>query len=159
MSTTVDGEVARSYANSGGVSTVMEMQMGMVDRGGDLSLFSQYPHEKEICFPPLTGIEVTSTAVDLSTLVVNARLSVNLAALPLQDVIGKRGKMVRDMCSNLKGEVKAAMRVEAGTHFEHLGEYRDVLTKFMCARALVLVDNVEVFNKAFDDCTTKIHLS
>ena len=42
----------------------MEIKMGMIDRGADLSVFSQYPHEKEICFPPLTGIEVMSTAVD-----------------------------------------------------------------------------------------------
>ena len=37
---------------------IFEIQMGMVDRGADLSWLSQYPHEKEICFPPLTGLEV-----------------------------------------------------------------------------------------------------
>ena len=31
----------------GGVSTVLEIQMGMVDRGADLSVLSQYPHEKD----------------------------------------------------------------------------------------------------------------
>ena len=33
------------------------MQMGMVDRGADLSWLSQYPHEREVLLPPLTGIE------------------------------------------------------------------------------------------------------
>ena len=29
-------------------STIFEMQMGMVDRGADLSWLSQYPHEREV---------------------------------------------------------------------------------------------------------------
>jgi hypothetical protein len=33
------------------------LQMGMVDRGADLSWLSQYPHEREVLLPPLTGIE------------------------------------------------------------------------------------------------------
>ena len=34
--------------------------MGMIDRGADLTLVSQYPHEREILFNPLTGLEVRS---------------------------------------------------------------------------------------------------
>ena len=50
-------EVAKHYASgaNGKAATVFEIQMGMVDRGADISFFSQYPHEKEICFAPLTG--------------------------------------------------------------------------------------------------------
>ena len=52
-STTTDREQALLYANastdpkSTQASTIFEMQMGMVDRGADLSWLSQYPHERE----------------------------------------------------------------------------------------------------------------
>ena len=36
----------------------LQAQMGMVDRGADLSWLSQYPGEKEVLFAPLTGMEV-----------------------------------------------------------------------------------------------------
>ena len=42
--------------------------MGMVDRGADISWLSQYPHEKEILFAPLTGLEVQGSRVDGSVL-------------------------------------------------------------------------------------------
>ncbi len=63
MSTTLNGEVAMDYAAGGGAGIIFEIQQGMVDRGADLSWLSQYPHEKEILFAPLTGIEVQQTRV------------------------------------------------------------------------------------------------
>jgi len=52
LSTTTNPEVAKTYAQGtdGRAATVFEIKMGMVDRGADISVFSQYPHEKEICF-------------------------------------------------------------------------------------------------------------
>ena len=56
MSTSLDKAVAQHYAASAETcGFVFEMQMGMIDRGADLSFVSQYPHEKEILFNPLTG--------------------------------------------------------------------------------------------------------
>ena len=61
-STTLDRKVAMTYASYKGSSqTVMEIQMGMVDRGADLSWVSQYQHEREILLPPLTGFEVVGS--------------------------------------------------------------------------------------------------
>merc|ERR1712190_390786 len=78
MSTTQDHQVAKKYSKSAnGVSTILEMQLGMADRGADLSWLSQYPHEREICFGPLTGIEVLSTRVERTMLVVDVRLNIN----------------------------------------------------------------------------------
>ena len=34
-------------------SIVFEAEQGMIDRGADLQLLSQYPHEREILFAPL----------------------------------------------------------------------------------------------------------
>jgi hypothetical protein len=75
-----------SYAQ-GSASTIFEMQMGMVDRGADLSWLSQYPHEKEVLLPPLTGIEALTSDVEGSILVINSRLSLNLAAQTLEQVL------------------------------------------------------------------------
>ena len=46
MSTTTDRSVAMGYASHGSVGIVIEMEMGMVDRGAELSWLSQYPHEQ-----------------------------------------------------------------------------------------------------------------
>merc|ERR1719350_1653787 len=108
MSTTLDESVAKTYAAGGGrrAATIFEIKMGMVDRGADLSGFSQYPHEREICFAPLTGIEVLKTRVDASVLVVEARLNINLAAMTMEQVVSKRKKAFGDMCQNLEMETK-----------------------------------------------------
>ena len=90
MSTTMARQVAMGYAsNSSRPGLVLQIQMGMVDRGADISWLSQYPHEKEILYGPLTGIEVQSTRIDGAVVVIEARLSVNLNALTIEQVISK----------------------------------------------------------------------
>ena len=96
MSTTTDRRVAMQYAASGGKGIVFEIQQGMIDRGADVSWASQYPHEAEILFAPLTGLEVQSTRVHGSVLVVGVSLSVNLSSLTIEQVIAKRKKLVSD---------------------------------------------------------------
>ena len=53
--------------------------MGMVDKGADVSGFSQYPHEAEVCFPPLTALEVRGTRIDGSLTMVSTDARVNTA--------------------------------------------------------------------------------
>ena len=88
MSTTTHREVAFSYAASAtnGVGIVFEIAQGMVDRGADIGWLSQYPHEREILFGPLTGLEVRSTRVDGIVLVMDMAISVNLASLTIEQV-------------------------------------------------------------------------
>ena len=43
---------------SGSTGIVFEIQQGMVDRGADIGWLSQYPHEREILFGPLTVCQV-----------------------------------------------------------------------------------------------------
>ena len=118
-STTTDREVAVRYASSGKVGMIFEIQMGIVDRGAELEWLSQYPGEREICFAPLTvtccqatptahhypktlsdcsvsaslalsqGVEVQKTRVEGSMIIVEARLSVNLTAMTIEQVIAK----------------------------------------------------------------------
>ena len=57
LSSSFDRDVAMSYASGDATRTgiVIEVQQGMVNRGAELSSLSQYPHEHEILFGPLTG--------------------------------------------------------------------------------------------------------
>ena len=61
----------------------------MIDRGADLAWVSQYPHEREYLFAPLTGIEVLSHRVEEDLLVVSVRPSVNLNAMTIEGVMNK----------------------------------------------------------------------
>ena len=63
---------------------VFEFQLGMIDRGAKLGWISQYPFEDECLFAPLTGIEVLRTRIDGAVLVIEARLSINLNALTIE---------------------------------------------------------------------------
>ena len=66
------------------------MPTGMIDRGADLEWLSQYPHEKECLFAPLTGIEVRhkpqSGWVDaLNAHAVDALVHTSQSTLPWMD--------------------------------------------------------------------------
>ena len=101
------------YAASGGRGIVFEIQQGMIDRGADIAFLSQYPHEREILFAPLTGLEVRSSHVHGSVLVVNTSLSVNLSSETIEQVIGKRMKLVQDAAKQAVPQVRSQMRASA----------------------------------------------
>ena len=104
MSTTTERLVAMGYASGGqgAAGIVIEVQQGMVNRGAEIGWLSQYPHEREILFGPLTGIEVLRTRVDGSVVVIECSFSINLTALTIEQVLGKRQKIVRDMIEQLR---------------------------------------------------------
>ena len=89
--------------------TIFEMRMGMVDRGADLTWLSQYPHEREVLLPPLTGIEALTSDVEGHMLVIHSRLSLNLAAQTLEQVLSRRRKMLMDMAKGIELEVREAL--------------------------------------------------
>ena len=73
------------YAAGGGqMGVVIECRQGMVNRGADLSWLSQYPHECEFLFGPLTGIEVLGSRIEGSVVVIACDFSINLMALTLE---------------------------------------------------------------------------
>jgi hypothetical protein len=59
MSTTSSRETAMQYSGKDGKRcTVFEITSGRVDMGGDISILSQYPGEKEFLMQPLSCLEV-----------------------------------------------------------------------------------------------------
>ena len=137
-STTTDRAQAVHYA-AGKASTVLELVMGMTDRGADITWLSQYPHEKETLLPPLMGLhvrqprptslpppslvssppslsrhlQVRSTGVEGGTLVVQSSISINMASLTLEQVAGKRKKLLTDMGAQMAAEVRRGVAGEA----------------------------------------------
>ena len=87
ISTTLDRDVARAYARTGGI--LFEIQQGLVDRGCDVSWLSQYPFEREILFAPLTGVELVQSRVEDHSLVLEMRVVVNQAAPTIDKVVRK----------------------------------------------------------------------
>ena len=114
-STTAERAQAEHYAAAGSASTLMVAQMGMVDRGADLAWLSQYEHEKEILFPPLTGVEVLESRVQGSTLLVMSHLAVNLTSPTLEQVVSKRRKLVIDLADNSVHELEREVRRDEWT--------------------------------------------
>ena len=112
MSSTLTREIAMGYAAGTKMGIVIEVQQGMVNRGADISWVSQYPHEREILFGPLTGIEVLCTRVDGSVVVIECAFSVNLTALTLEQVLSKRRKVVEDMCEQLAIRARHAAQLD-----------------------------------------------
>ena len=124
MSTTLDRSVAVHYAGgdaaaegaeggdapSAGAALVFEIQMGMINRGADLSWLSQYPHEAEILFAPLTGVEVTGTRVEGGVIVVELAVDINLSARTIEQVVSLRRRLCSDMCDSLLVELGSATR-------------------------------------------------
>jgi WD40 repeat protein len=100
MSTTLDQRVALRYATSNPdePSTLMVMQMGMVDRGAQLDWLSQYPEEKEILLPPLTGIEVQTDEVTADNVrKLQMRLNINLRSTTLEQLLAARKKELEEL--------------------------------------------------------------
>ena len=109
MSTTKKREVALPYANLDKVQPmVFQIQMGMVDRGADLSWMSQYPHEKEVLFPPLTRIDVQNLSVKDDVLVVDIRLSINQMHQSIEQVTAKMQHSHLELLKLLLDDLKFA---------------------------------------------------
>ena len=66
-----------------------------------MSWISMYPFEQELTFAPLTGLEVQSTSVSGSLLKVSARLSVNMAAPTIEQVLPRASSSALPPCVSL----------------------------------------------------------
>jgi hypothetical protein len=109
MSATLNMQVALRYATSGSgePSTLMVMAMGMVDRGAQLDWLSQYPDEKEILLPPLTGIEVQTDEVTIDNIRrLTMRLNINLRSTTLEQLLAARQKELGELAAMVHKDLR-----------------------------------------------------
>jgi WD40 repeat protein len=118
MSTSMDRSVAEKYSNERDSSTdkpslIMEMEMGMVNRGAFLGWLSQYPDESEILLPPLTGLEVTDFKTDdAGRLVYTMQLNINMQSMTIEEVQSLRKKQCLELAEVVGRDL--ASRVPVG---------------------------------------------
>ena len=144
MSTTTDLSVAATFAagkGEGKIGVVYEMQMGMIDRyafavyyqrhhsfiscthrGADLSIMSQYPHEKEFLFAPLTGIEVQDTTKKGNVLHISTRLNTNLKVQTIEEMQSK----MKNIHLNLVGIVQEDLESKGITELALLDKHKEM---------------------------------
>ena len=114
MSTTPKRSVAEQYSQDG-YGIIVEIQQGMIDRGAEIAWLSQYPHEAEILFAPLAGLEAREMRIDSHPLngkhiiVVSMRISINLTNPTIEQVVSKRRKICTDMGRGLLMEMRSAL--------------------------------------------------
>ena len=118
LSCSTDMHVAMSYADPK-VKTagfVLELQQGVISRGANLSWLSQYPGEAEVCFPPLTALEVRSVRVEDAILVIQMSPTVNQNTETLERVISR----MRSSHVQLVDILREELRSHGGARIERL---------------------------------------
>jgi Leucine-rich repeat (LRR) protein len=123
MSTTPDVNVAYQYSQDK-FGIVVEIQQGMIDRGAEISWLSQYPHEAEVLFAPLAGLEAREMRIEMHPIsqahiiVVTMRVSINLTNPTIEQVVAKRKKIIENMSSGLIMEVRSALNKKGSNETE-----------------------------------------
>ena len=108
MSTTLDRSIAEKYSkgNAENPSLILEMEMGMVNRGAFLGWISQYPEECEILLPPLTGLEVSDYTTNADgTLVYTMQLNINMQSMTIEQVLALRQKQCLELAEVVKRDL------------------------------------------------------
>ena len=130
LSTSTDKDQALHYIDmSRGLPTLFEIELGQVDRGGDLEWASQFPTEKEVLLPPLSNLEVVGEPTMQLTRrgpvqVYKLRVNINLKGLTMDQLKERRRTLHLAMCDNLISEaeqlVSAKMETLADESRKHL---------------------------------------
>jgi len=148
---------------------LLEIQQGLIDRGADLAWLSQYPHEAEVLFPPLTGLEFIRYEIEGARLVVEVRPSVNLHSLTIEKVVAKMKRSHVQLLDLLTEGLRFAgvptlalqpltnLQAKAdsldATWFNSTGNYRDMTTKALDMQSKVFTSLVS----SSDDLVNHVH--
>jgi hypothetical protein len=115
MSCTLHKKVALDYAAGGKMPMLLSFERGATNNGGPLSPLSFYKGEEEICFPPLSSLEVKGKPQILFTdkgpvLEVKMGITVNQKAETIDGLIGRRRFLHQGMLRNLEQEVESELK-------------------------------------------------
>jgi hypothetical protein len=130
-SATPSKAVALSYAGTDRAS-VFEIEVGGIDRGADISEYSQYPNEEEHVIPPLSHFEILKVRREGSINCYVLRLNVNLRALTLEEIFASRKYVVARLAQRLAFEAEEkqldAAMLRALLHSEKCSVRADKIT-------------------------------
>ena len=125
MSATLDRSVAVRYSRgkADNPSLILEMEMGMVNRGAFLMWLSQYPDEREVLLPPLTGLEVSSyTESTDGTLVYTMQLNINMQSMTIEQVLALRKKQCTELAQMVSRDLASHIAVGDIPQRQHAAE-------------------------------------
>jgi len=80
---------------------------------------SQYPHEKEVLFAPLTGLEVQDTTRKGNVLHVSTRLNTNLKVQTIEELQSKMKSIHLNLVDIVKEDLLSNNLTELGILDEH----------------------------------------
>ena len=106
-SATPSKAVASSYAGTDRAS-VFEIEVGEIDRGADISMYSQYPNEEEHVIPPLSHFEIVKVRRQEVINCYVLRLNINLRALTLEELSTSRKNAVTRLARRLAFDAEEA---------------------------------------------------
>ena len=116
MSCTTSREVALGYGKDG---YLFSIRTGMVARGACLSWLSFYPEEMEVCFPPLTALDLLQKgAVDKGAVVLELGVMSNPALATIEAFVKRRKDVLVEVVESIKPSVSKIKRY-FGPHYPY----------------------------------------
>ena len=97
----------------------------MTHRGADISIMSQYPHEKEVLFAPLTGLEVQDTTRKGNVLHISTRLNTNLKVQTIEEMQSKMKSIHLNLVDIVREDLQSNGITELGILDNHKALARD----------------------------------
>ena len=133
-------EIAYEYASGGEVGSLFEVTMTMSARGASISFLSQYPHEQELVFPPLTGYDVHDARVEGKLLILECSLVIPLW-LTLQQALERTPRFLDRFELQPGAPLHISRTAAVLAAYETIGDgKRPVALKFMCMPAQVAAE-------------------
>ena len=166
-SATPNKDVALSYAGTDRAS-LFEIEVGEIDRGADISSYSQYPQEEEHVIPPLSHFEIVQVRRHGNINCYVLKLNVNLRALTIEELRASRKHVVKRLGLRLKSEVDELTGMPSDkleemfrSHIEPIGpewfnnpgNFKEIVCKLVDAFVLELHDAADKKCKASKDPT------
>ena len=137
LSITDMAEIAYEYASRGEIGSVFEVTMTMSARGASISFLSQYPHEQELIFPPLTGYDVHDARIEGKLLILECSLVIPLW-LTLQQALDRTPRFLDRFELQPGAPLHISRTAAVLAAAETVGDgKRPVALKFMCMPAQV----------------------